>query len=106
MHNYLTRDDLLPLNFLTLSHQELEKYGVNIINNRVTHARKNEDGIFMAKDEHNIIYYARKMLIATGVTDRVPEIPGFKELYGKSVFHCPYCDGWEMRNKKIGVYAR
>lgn len=105
MHNYLTRDDLLPLNFIALSHQELEKYGVNIINSRVTHARKNEDGIFMAKDEHNILYYARKMLIATGVTDRVPEIPGFKELYGKSVFHCPYCDGWEMRNKRIGVYA-
>jgi thioredoxin reductase len=38
--------------------------------------------------------------------DRVPDIIGFKDFYGKSVFHCPYCDGWEVRDKKIGVYAK
>jgi thioredoxin reductase len=44
--------------------------------------------------------------VATGLTDKLPEIEGFKEMYGKSVFHCPYCDGWEVRDKKIGIYAR
>ncbi|MDB5207359.1 MAG: NAD(P)/FAD-dependent oxidoreductase, partial [Flavisolibacter sp.] len=46
------------------------------------------------------------LLIATGLTDKLPDIPGFKELYGKSVHHCPYCDGWEVSDKQLGVYAR
>jgi thioredoxin reductase len=49
---------------------------------------------------------ARKLLIATGVVDHVPEIPGFHELYGRSVFHCPYCDGWEVRDRPLAVYGR
>lgn len=105
MHNYLTRDDILPIDFISLCHTELDKYGVNLIKKRITHARKDKDGLFMAKDEDGIIYYAKKMLIATGVRDHVPQVPGFQELYGKSVFHCPYCDGWEVKNKRIGIYA-
>jgi thioredoxin reductase len=48
---------------------------------------------------------ARKLLIATGVVDRLPERPGFAELYGRSVFHCPYCDGWEIRDRPMAVYG-
>ena len=106
MHNYLTRDDILPGDFIKLCQPELEKYGVQKINKKVVKGRKNEKGIFSVQDEEGTIYYAKKMLIATGLTDNVPQIPGFQEFYGKSVFHCPYCDGWEVQNKKIGVYAR
>jgi thioredoxin reductase len=49
---------------------------------------------------------ARKLLIATGVVDHVPSIPGFREFYGRSVFHCPYCDGWEVRDQPLAVYGR
>ena len=105
MHNYLTRDDILPTDFISLCHSELDKYGINLIKKRITHARKDKDGLFIAKDEDGTLYYAKKMLIATGVRDHVPQVPGFQELYGKSVFHCPYCDGWEVRNQRIGVYA-
>ena len=106
MHNYLTRDDILPPDFLELCTQELEKYSVQKINKKIISAKKNQEGIFVVKDENASCYYSKKLLVATGLTDNLPDIDGFKECYGKSVFHCPYCDGWEVRDKKIGVYAK
>ncbi len=106
VHNYLTRDDILPKDFLQLCHVELEKYSVQKCRKKVTGAKKNESGIFVVKDEGGTIYHSKKLLIATGLSDTLPDVEGFHEFYGKSVFHCPYCDGWEVRDKKIGVYAR
>ncbi|HTM90803.1 MAG TPA: NAD(P)/FAD-dependent oxidoreductase [Flavisolibacter sp.] len=106
VHNYLTRDDILPQEFLQLCHKELEKYSVQRILKKVINAKKNEEDVFAVKDESGTVYYSKKLLIATGLSDTLPDIEGFKEFYGKSVFHCPYCDGWEVRDKKIGVYAR
>ena len=106
MHNYLTRDDILPTEFIKICHRELEKYSVQLLRKKIVRAEKNNDGLFVAKDEEGRTYTSRKLLVATGLTDNVPGIPGFKELYGTSVFHCPYCDGWEIRDKKLGVYAR
>ena len=51
-------------------------------------------------------FTARKLLIATGVIDNLPPIPGFAELYGRGVFHCPYCDGWEVRDRPLAIYGR
>lgn len=106
MHNYLTRDHILPTEFIRHCHRELEKYSVQKLNKRIVGAKRNEEGIFEVKDEKQTYYYAKKLLVATGLSDNVPEIPGFSECYGKSVFHCPYCDAWEVRGKKLGVYAR
>jgi thioredoxin reductase len=106
IHNYLTRDDILPHDFLQLCQRELEKYSIQKIRKKVINAKKNDDGIFVVKDENGTVYYSKKLLIATGLIDTLPDIEGFKDFYGKSVFHCPYCDGWEVRDKKIGVYAR
>lgn len=106
MHNYLTRDDILPTDFLDLSRKEIRKYGVTLVQRKIVNARKNSDGDFVVKDEKGDTYRSKKLLIATGLSDKVPDIPGFRELYGKSVHHCPYCDGWEVRDKALGVYAR
>lgn len=106
IHNYLTRDHILPHDFLQLCHKELEKYSVQKLRKRVVKAKKNEDNIFTVKDENGTIYCAKKLLIATGLLDTLPAIEGISNFFGKSVFHCPYCDGWEVRDKKIGVYAR
>lgn len=106
IHNYLTRDDILPQEFLQICHKELEKYSVQRIHKKVVNAKKNEDNVFVVKDENGTTYYSKKLLIATGLTDTIPDIDGLRECFGKSVFHCPYCDGWEVRDKKIGVYAR
>lgn len=106
MHNYLTRDGILPSEFLELSRKEVTKYGVRMVPQKVVSARKNALGLFDVKDDKGRKYHSKKLLIATGLQDNVPDIPGFKELYGKSVHHCPYCDGWEVSGKALGVYAR
>jgi thioredoxin reductase len=51
-------------------------------------------------------FAARTLVLATGVTDQLPPLAGLDELYGKSVFHCPYCDGWEWRDRPLAVYGR
>lgn len=106
IHNYLTRDDILPHDFLQLCHKELQKYSVQKIHKKVVSANKNDDNVFVVKDENGSIYYSKKLLIATGLIDTLPNIEGIQDFFGQSVFHCPYCDGWEVRDKKIGVYAR
>ena len=106
MHNYLTQDDILPLDFIAISRKEMDKYGVQLKEKKVIRSRKNKDGLFEVCDEDNITYYAKKLLIATGLTDNLPTIEGFEEMYGSSVYHCPYCDGWEVRGRALGVYAK
>ena len=105
MHNYLTRDHFLPTEFIKICHEEIKKYGVQLLAKKIVYARKNNDDLFVVRDEEGTLYYSKKLLVATGLTDKVPEVEGFKEFYGTSVFHCPYCDGWEVRDKKIGIYA-
>lgn len=106
MHNYLTRDHIQPLKFLNLAHDEIEKYGVQFRYIKIEHATLTDKNIFEVTDRKKGKYFARKLLIATGLKDHVPGIEGFDACYGKSVHHCPYCDGWEASGKKIGVYAR
>ncbi|WP_207493067.1 NAD(P)/FAD-dependent oxidoreductase [Aridibaculum aurantiacum] len=106
MHNYLTRDHVDPVEFIKICHEELKKYGVQRITKRIVNARKNDEGYFVAVDSEGNNYYSKKLLVATGLMDNLPKIPGFEKYYGKSIFHCPYCDGWEVRDKRIGVYAR
>jgi thioredoxin reductase len=105
VHNYLTQDDILPSQFINLCHKEIYKYGVKLYYKRVVKARR-EKNIFHVKDEDGQSYFSKKLLIATGLQDRLPDVPGFEELYGKSVFHCPYCDGWEVADKPLAVYAK
>ena len=106
MHNYLTRDHILPTAFLKIAHDEIKKYGVQFRYIQIIKADKDASGLFIVTDRKNKIYQAKKLLIATGLTDNVPDIDGFKECYGKTVHHCPYCDGWEVSGKNIGIYAK
>ncbi len=105
MHNYLTRDDILPSDFLNISRKETEKYGVQILYKEVKNAKKKQ-GIFEIKDIESNIYQSRKLILATGLSDILPKIKGAEDFYGKSLFHCPYCDGWEVSDKKLGVYSK
>lgn len=106
MHNYLTRDGIIPTDFIDICHAELKKYGVQIHRKTVRSGMKTKDNLFRIQDDSGNTYFSKLLLIATGVEDNLPQIEGFRDLYGKSVFHCPYCDGWEVRDRKLGVYAR
>jgi thioredoxin reductase len=106
MHNYLTRDHIHPAEFLKICHGELEKYGVQIVRRKIVRADRNAEGLFETFDDKGTCYLSRKLLVATGLSDNLPKVPGFQEMYGKSVHHCPYCDGWEWRDKRLAVYAK
>ena len=106
MHNYLTRDGILPTEYLTVAHEELLRYGVQHVRANAVSARKLGDHGFEVTDSNDETYLSKRLLLATGVTDNIPDIPGMKELWGKGVYHCPFCDGYELCDKNIGLYAR
>ena len=106
LRNYLTRDNISPRDFLKLVHGEIKKYGVVVKRAEIVHAKKMATDIFLVKDEKGLNYYSKKLLVATGLNDNIPPIKGIDNFYGKSIFHCPYCDGWEVKEKLIGVYAK
>ena len=106
MHAYLSRDCVSPARFRNISQREVLKYpGVRFAPVEVLTARA-EGGQFHVELAKRRPVRARKLLIATGLFDIVPRIPGIDELFGRTVFQCPYCDGWEMRGKRIAVYGR
>jgi thioredoxin reductase len=106
IHNYLTRDGLLPADFLRIAYREIKKYRVVVNLVEIVHAEKLQTGVFFVKDKQGKKFYSKKLLLATGLRDNIPPVEGFMDFYGRSVFHCPYCDGWEVSNKRIGVYAK
>jgi thioredoxin reductase len=106
MHGFLSRDGIPPADFLRTAREQMRQYeSVEFRDVEVVHAECRE-GRFHVTLADGVRLAARKLLIATGVVDNLPSIPGFKELYGRSVFHCPYCDGWEVRDQPLAVYGR
>jgi thioredoxin reductase len=107
IHGFLSRDGVSPQEFLRLSREQLRKYDcVELRDAEVVAARCGSDARFAVRLANGEEIVARKLLIATGVEDHVPDVPGLHELYGRSVFHCPYCDGWEVRDLPLAVYGR
>jgi thioredoxin reductase len=107
MHGYLTRDGIPPAGFRRLAHRELAHYpSVVFCAAEVTAASSLADGRFSVTLAGKRRVRSRKLLIATGVFDHLPRVPGIEELFGKSVFQCPYCDGWEVRDAPIAVYGK
>jgi thioredoxin reductase len=107
IHGYLTRDGTPPLEFLELARAELSRYDtVQLRRIEVTGATCRSDRRFDVTLGDGTVVESRKLLLATGVIDNVPAIDGLRELYGRSVFHCPYCDGWEVRDQPLAIYGR
>jgi thioredoxin reductase len=107
MHGYLTRDGMPPREFLATAREQLRQYdSVELRHIEVVAAACRPDARFRVTLADGSEHTSRKLLIATGVVDNLPDIPGFRELYGVSVFHCPYCDGWEVRDRPLAVYGR
>jgi thioredoxin reductase len=106
MHGYLTRDGIPPHEFLRLAREQLTQYDtVSLREVRVVSAECRPDARFAVTLADGERVTARRLLLATGVVDNLPEIEGFRELYGRSIFHCPYCDGWEVRDQPLAVYG-
>jgi thioredoxin reductase len=107
LHGYLTRDGIPPADFLEIARQEIAIYRtVQFRDEEVSAVECQAGGGFLATLVSGEQVRSRKLLIATGVVDNLPDIPGFRELYGRSVFHCPYCDGWELCDQPLAIYGR
>jgi thioredoxin reductase len=102
LHGFLTRDGIDPLELLRLGRQELDVYGIEATDGTVADIVPVAQG-FTARLSDGRAYDARMVLIASGVRDHLPDIPGLDDCYGLSVHHCPYCDGWENRDRTIAV---
>lgn len=104
MHGYLTRDGIEPTGFQHLAREELMTYGVEWRSAEVVDGTCHNTTFEVVLDTGERLR-SRKLLIATGVRDILPDIPGFDELYGRSIHHCPYCDGWEHRDQQLVAYG-
>ncbi|WP_411824571.1 NAD(P)/FAD-dependent oxidoreductase [Leptospira sp. 'Mane'] len=104
-HNLLTHDGKPPFEIKRLAKSELSNYPtIQFLESKAIKV-VNSNSIFEIKTENGDAHFSKKLLFATGVTDVMPDTPGFKESWGISIFHCPYCHGYEVRNQKIGVFA-
>jgi len=106
MHGFLSRDGIPPWEFLQIARDQLRPYETVELRDVEVTAAVCRDSRFHVTLAGGATLETRKLLIATGVRDNLPDIPGFQELYGKSVFHCPYCDGWEVRDRPLAIYGR
>jgi len=104
VHGFLTRDGLAPDELVRLGRADVERYGGTVVDGRVT-ALAGREGDFTVTLQDGRTFAARRLLVATGLVDELPEIPGLRELWGTDVLHCPYCHGWEVRDEPLAVLA-
>ena len=105
MHGFMSRDGTPPRELLAIARAELAQYSsVEFIEAHVD-AISGERGSFCVETASGSRYSARRVLLATGVYDALPDIEGLREAWGRSAFVCPYCDGWEVRGKRVAVVA-
>ncbi len=103
--NFLTQDGKTPKEIVTVAKQQVEKYDtVKFHNGLATIGIKTPNGFEITTDKKDK-FTAKKIIFATGIKDTMPDIMGFSDCWGVSVVHCPYCHGYEYRNKKTGIFA-
>ncbi len=106
MHGFLSRDGIHPAELRKIAREQLLAYpSVSIQKLNIIKATKQHNSFHLLSDD-NVAIEAKILVLATGIQDKWPEIDGAKQLYGKSIFHCPYCDGWEVRNMPLAVLAK
>lgn len=105
VHGFFTRDGTSPEELLKFGRDQLKPY--EDVECRVGRATEvsGSDGSFRVELDDRGEVLARKLVLATGVVDELPERPGFREFWGRGVYHCPYCHGWEVRDRPLAVYA-
>jgi thioredoxin reductase len=103
MQGFLSRDGLPPHELLAIARHEIEAYGGRIRDGKVQTAVRRPDGDFHVELASGESLSSRKLLIATGLRDELPDIAGLAERFGRDVLHCPYCHGHEVRDQPLGV---
>ncbi|GGZ27893.1 NAD(P)/FAD-dependent oxidoreductase [Streptomyces poonensis] len=103
MQGYLSRDGMPPAEFLAVGREEIARYGVELVRDRAVDVRRERDFTVVLAGGRTV--RARRLVVATGLADELPSVPGVAERFGRDVLHCPYCHGWEVRDEAFGVIA-
>jgi len=104
-HGFITRDGIQPAEFRRIAYREVLSYpSVHYWQAEVADIRRTDHG-FHVRASSNEHVQARKLILAVGLKEVFPEIKGFRSFYGKSLFNCPYCDGWELRDQPLAVIS-
>lgn len=104
-HGFITRDGIDPQELKRIAQEELNRYpDVKIEKQRVLNVRKDQQ-LFHIETESGDFYKARRIILATGFKEILPDITRLEEFYGSSLFSCPFCDGWELRDRPLVVIA-
>ncbi|MEV0852699.1 NAD(P)/FAD-dependent oxidoreductase [Nocardia fluminea] len=108
VHGLLGREGMPPLELLELGRAEVRGYGGRVVSGEVVSVARagNTAGAeFLVTLADGKTVSARRILVATGLADELPDVPGLREHWGHDVLHCPYCHGWEVRDQRIAVLA-
>ncbi|MGW5353157.1 NAD(P)/FAD-dependent oxidoreductase [Streptomyces sp. NPDC004031] len=103
VHTYLAREGTPPAELLAAGRAEVRGYGGGIRQGTATAAERTADGGFRVTLDDGTVLTAARLLVTTGLTDELPAVPGLAEQWGHGVLHCPYCHGWEVRDRAVGV---
>jgi thioredoxin reductase/protein-L-isoaspartate O-methyltransferase len=103
VHNFLTRDGTPPSDLYALGAEEVASYGGRVEQARVAGVQRDGGGFRVDTGDRTVT--GRRLLLATGARDELPDVPGLAPRWGIDVLHCPYCHGWEVRDRRIGVLA-
>src|SRR5688500_8307003 len=101
MHGYLGWDGAPPSDLTAAGREEVRRYGGEILEGRVTDVSRSDDGRFHIELVGGHAVVARRVLVATGMIDELPDIEGLRERWGSDVIHCPFCHGYEVRDLPI-----
>jgi thioredoxin reductase len=104
MHGVLGRDGWSPLDLVATGREEVARYGATIERQQAVAVRRQGTAFAVTLGNDDVLT-ARRLLFAGGLRDELPAIPGLAEHWGAGVAHCPYCDGWEVRDGHLAVLA-
>lgn len=104
-HNYLGREGVPPWELLEIGRTEVAGYGGEFVRGTVVSAKRITDGHFQTTLTDGSTAGSRRLIVATGLVDELPDVPGVRERWGRDVLHCPYCHGWEVRDQPVGILA-
>lgn len=105
IHGFVTRDGTPPVDFRRIGREQLEPYTNVEARDVGVEGIRGERGAFRVRLGTGEEAEARRILLCTGMIDELPEIEGFRELWGRSIFQCPYCHGWEVQDRRFGFLA-
>lgn len=101
-YGFITRDGTAPDRLISLARADLEPYGVQFVDGSAEHATETSGGWSIGAADGTTVQ-GRHLVLASGLRDVLPEVPGARQAWGRGLLQCPYCHGWEVRDQAVGV---